>query len=324
MIPEETVERLRSETNIVELIGEHLELKRRGANWNALCPFHNEKSGSFNVNPQRNIFHCFGCQAGGDAIKWEMDYHNVDFRTACGRLAGRLGIVLSVDTDPENGYQRPRERRKPMEKREMPSLHDLDEGNAREITILAELRGLEVMTIVDAIERQFLKFCLFYGKRSWVVTDRAMVNAQARHLDGSTLFGKIKAQTIENAWAKWPLGSADICYPDVLLTEGGPDFLSALQLIRTYDLPVSPIGILGASMPVHDTAIPFLRGKRIAIAEHNDAAGRAATERWAEQLKGIAEVTPYPMPDDDLNDAIQKLGNRRTLDYLPYTTDLPF
>jgi len=94
IIPHETVQQILDATDIVELIQGYFPLKRSGSNFQAVCPFHNEKTPSFNVNPQRQIFHCFGCQAGGDAIKFVMLYENLAFPEAAKRLADRAGITI--------------------------------------------------------------------------------------------------------------------------------------------------------------------------------------------------------------------------------------
>jgi DNA primase len=87
-------ERVRNANDIVDVIGSYLPLKRAGANFVALCPFHKEKSPSFNVNPHRQIFHCFGCHKGGDVFKFVMEYDSVDFPEAIRRLADRAKIPL--------------------------------------------------------------------------------------------------------------------------------------------------------------------------------------------------------------------------------------
>jgi hypothetical protein len=329
MIPEETVQAILAATDIVTLIAESLELKRAGTSFKANCPFHNEKSPSFNVNPQRQTFHCFGCQAGGDAIKWERMYFDKTFVEACERLAARAGIPLSSHSDDHDRSRRAKPRRKRVIKRDLPDVPDLDEGNPAEHRALAKLRGLDERTIRAAMHRGFLRFCWWNEKRSWIVTDKTRVNAQVRHLDGSPLFftsdGKgIKAQTVSSSWSRWPLGAADIRHRDVLICEGGPDFLAAIELIEEFELKVSPVGILGASMPIHDKALPFFRNKVVHVAEHTGQAGQDATARWAAQLEGIASVIACPMPDDDLNQAIVDYGPRGALNYLPYRTEMPF
>jgi DNA primase len=101
-----TLERIRAANDIVDIIGASLPLKRAGANFVTLCPFHKEKTPSFNVNPQRQIFHCFGCHKGGDVFTFVREYENVDFPEAVRRLAERAGIPLEFDRDL--GQQRTR------------------------------------------------------------------------------------------------------------------------------------------------------------------------------------------------------------------------
>lgn len=95
MIPKETIEEIRSRCNVVEVIGSYLpQLRRRGATFKCNCPFHQEKTPSFTVNETRQIFHCFGCGAGGDVFRFVMDYEKVDFVTAVKMLAERTGVEL--------------------------------------------------------------------------------------------------------------------------------------------------------------------------------------------------------------------------------------
>jgi DNA primase len=89
-----TLEQIRAASDIVDVIGSYLPLKRAGANFVALCPFHKEKTPSFNVNPHRQIFHCFGCHKGGDVFTFVKEYENVDFPEAVRRLADRAKIPL--------------------------------------------------------------------------------------------------------------------------------------------------------------------------------------------------------------------------------------
>jgi DNA primase len=95
-----TLEQVRSASDIVDVIGSYIPLKRAGANFVALCPFHKEKSPSFNVNPQRQIFHCFGCHKGGDVFTFVKEYENIDFPDAVRRLADRAKIPLEMDSSP--------------------------------------------------------------------------------------------------------------------------------------------------------------------------------------------------------------------------------
>lgn len=94
LIPEGTIARILESTEIVDLIGRYFPLKRSGQGFLALCPFHNEKTPSFHVSPQRQIYHCFGCGKGGNAIGFVMEMDKVPFPEAAGILAERCGIRL--------------------------------------------------------------------------------------------------------------------------------------------------------------------------------------------------------------------------------------
>lgn len=106
LIPENTLEQVRAASDIVEIIGGYFPLKRAGGNHVALCPFHKEKNPSFNVNPQRQIYHCFGCHAGGDVFKFIQEYEHIGFLDAVKRLAERAGIPLEMQDDPRAGEKR--------------------------------------------------------------------------------------------------------------------------------------------------------------------------------------------------------------------------
>ncbi len=92
-----TIERVRSASDIVDVIGGYVPLKRAGNNFVALCPFHKEKTPSFNVNPQKQIFYCFGCHKGGDVFAFVRNFEAVDFPDAVKRLADRARIPLEYE-----------------------------------------------------------------------------------------------------------------------------------------------------------------------------------------------------------------------------------
>src|SRR5512146_854448 len=94
-----TLEQIRAASDIVDVIGSYIPLKRAGANFVALCPFHKEKSPSFNVNPSRQIFHCFGCHKGGDVFTFVKEFENITFVEAVKRLADRAKIPLELEKD---------------------------------------------------------------------------------------------------------------------------------------------------------------------------------------------------------------------------------
>lgn len=91
---EELIEEIKNSNDIVDVISQYVNLKRSGRNFFGLCPFHKEKSPSFSVSPDKQIFHCFGCGAGGNVIHFISKIENADFKEAIGILANRAGIEL--------------------------------------------------------------------------------------------------------------------------------------------------------------------------------------------------------------------------------------
>ncbi len=105
-IPDEDVARVRVETDIVALIGEHAALKKVGRRWQGLCPFHGEKTPSFSVNAEEGFYYCFGCQAKGDAISFVRAIEHLDFVDAVRRLADKAGITIREDATSGRDSQR--------------------------------------------------------------------------------------------------------------------------------------------------------------------------------------------------------------------------
>ncbi len=92
--PDEIIEEVRNSNDIVNVVGSYVSLKKKGSSYFGLCPFHNEKTGSFSVSPQKQIYYCFGCGAGGNVIGFMMNYENMSFQEAVQFLADRAGIKL--------------------------------------------------------------------------------------------------------------------------------------------------------------------------------------------------------------------------------------
>ena len=97
LIPNEVINQVIERSDIVELIGNYAALKKAGRNFKALCPFHNEKSPSFVVNPDKQIFHCFGCGVGGNAVGFLMRQEHLEFPEAVRFLANKAGVVIPED-----------------------------------------------------------------------------------------------------------------------------------------------------------------------------------------------------------------------------------
>ncbi len=96
-IPESKIEEIRNSANIVDIISEYVQLRKRGKNYIGLCPFHSEKTPSFTVSEEKQIFHCFGCHTGGNVFKFLTEFHKISFVEAVQELAEQLGITLEYE-----------------------------------------------------------------------------------------------------------------------------------------------------------------------------------------------------------------------------------
>ncbi|MBT3590686.1 MAG: DNA primase [Candidatus Marinimicrobia bacterium] len=101
-IPQDTINHVRDTANIVDIVSEVVELKKRGGNYFGLCPFHNEKTPSFSVAPAKQIYHCFGCGAGGNAITFLMEYERIPFPEAVQTIGQRYGIQVDFTQDDKS------------------------------------------------------------------------------------------------------------------------------------------------------------------------------------------------------------------------------
>jgi DNA primase len=105
VIPTGFLQDLLSRVDIVEVVGRHVELKKSGANHMGLCPFHGEKTASFSVNAAKQFYHCFGCGAHGDAIRFLMEHSGMDFRDAVADLAQQVGLAVPDDAPADAAEQ---------------------------------------------------------------------------------------------------------------------------------------------------------------------------------------------------------------------------
>lgn len=119
-IPEQKIEEILNSSDIVDSIGQNVQLRKRGKNYIGLCPFHKEKTPSFTVSPDKQIYYCFGCHEGGNVFKFLMSYKKISYVEAIQELADELGIVIHYDQHQQNG-----------EVSETELLYDLNETAAR-------------------------------------------------------------------------------------------------------------------------------------------------------------------------------------------------
>lgn len=104
-IPESKIEEIRNSISIVDVISEYVQLRKRGKNYIGLCPFHNEKTPSFTVTEEKQIYHCFGCHEGGNVFKFLMDFKKISFVEAVQEIAEQQGIEIHYDDEGNNEKQ---------------------------------------------------------------------------------------------------------------------------------------------------------------------------------------------------------------------------
>ena len=100
-IPASFIQELIARADVVEIVGRYVQLKKAGANFMGLCPFHGEKSPSFSVSPTKQFYHCFGCGAHGTALGFLMEYDKLSFPEAIEELASRLGLDVPRAPQPK-------------------------------------------------------------------------------------------------------------------------------------------------------------------------------------------------------------------------------
>ncbi len=172
MIPKETVDRIIETARVEEVVGEFVALKKRGSNMIGLCPFHNEKSPSFNVSPARGIYKCFGCGKGGNPVNFIMDHESLSYPEALRWLAKKYNIEIEEEERSVDQLVKDNERESLFivstfaQKHYSKNLHETEEGKAIGLTYFRE-RGFRP----EIIE----KFQLGFSPDTWRdLTDAAI------------------------------------------------------------------------------------------------------------------------------------------------------
>jgi DNA primase len=174
VIAQETLDRVRRDANVVEIVGESVKLTKRGRSFVGLCPFHKEKTPSFHVNPERGFYHCFGCHASGDAIKFIQETEGLDFIEAVRRIAERMGIDIVETASDAERRQHAEVRRRQQELYDVNTAaaayfekmlreHPLRDVAEREL----ERRALVAASPTDAIADALQAFRVGYAPYGW-------------------------------------------------------------------------------------------------------------------------------------------------------------
>lgn len=177
LYPEELIEEVRLRNDIVEVVSGYVRLERKGRRYFGLCPFHNEKSPSFSVEPAKQFFYCFGCNKGGSVIQFIMNIEHLDFLEALKYLAERAGIVLP---EPEDS----KEREKSQIRKE---ILDLNKEAARFFfSVLAGKNGMSAQGYLKQrglTEKTIRQFGLGLSSNNWSdLTDQLLKNGASREL----------------------------------------------------------------------------------------------------------------------------------------------
>jgi DNA primase len=167
MKTDRVLEEIKSKIDIVDFISDYVQLKKSGQNWKGLCPFHSEKTPSFMVNPSRQIFHCFGCSAGGDVISFVSKYENLSFGESLRLLAKKAGVSLPEKRGMAGTQQREEKIRTALSEAVVYYVKKLDESaDAKEYV---KRRGIT--------EESAALFKLGYAPAGWSNLLRHMRNA---------------------------------------------------------------------------------------------------------------------------------------------------
>ncbi len=179
MIDQSTIARIMDAAQIVDVVSDYMTLKKRGANWWGVCPFHNEKTPSFSVSPSKGIFKCFGCGKGGNAVQFVMEHEHLTYHDALCLLAKKYHIEIQEREQTDDEKQQEKERESLQTVTEFAAkffeetLHNTDEGQSVGMSYLRE-RGFS-----DDIIR---KFRIGYAPDAWDTLVGA-ANAQNYSLD---------------------------------------------------------------------------------------------------------------------------------------------
>ena len=305
-IPQDFIQELIARADVVEVVGRHVQLKKGGANYMGLCPFHAERTPSFSVEPDAQdggSWHCFGCGKGGDCFALYAEFEGLDLRADWPRILECMAGMAGMGSVP--GDWKPKKVRKtapppPQERdgREVPRGRALSDVRIGE---LAALRGLSIDGVRAAARDGRVRGDMVGISRrcgmvwgpalrkeadwgyvttgplaAWMLTDAAGIVTSVRRFDGQRWPARGKPDG-PKAWtcgtSTWPIGCLEIGRkPCVAIVEGGPDMLAAYHFLciagRLSEVAV--VMMLSASVDVRQDARQRFMGKRVRIFPQTD------------------------------------------------------
>ena len=293
-------------------------------------PLRKDKKPSFSVYDDGRAFKDHATGESGDVLSFVQLATGWNFKESAEWLCSQAGIIPSSD---KKTYSRPIRRVPvkapvtPLISMNFPGLH---RGSTEEFKAVAASRNIHWEAVQTASQMGCLLFGYICGYDCWVLTDDSRFSAEARRIDGqkfpaSGKLGARKVHTLRGSKKSWPvgLGSKELQSSDnILLVEGGPDFLAALHFrLKHRGEAINsgkgwfPVAMLGRSNAIHPDALKLFNGRNVRIYTHNDpdGGGMAAAQRWAQAIHeaGAANIDYFTFegitmtdgqPASDLND----------------------
>ena len=314
-IVEEDLERLRASLVLSDVVQQHLALRRVGRNWVGLCPFHAERSGSFNVRDETGRYRCFGCGAAGDVFKFVQEIEHVDFVTAVESLASKAGIQLTYTTGESGDRTRQKRRQlvdamaKAVEWYHDRLLNGPDAERAHRRIDAFQRRGLHLGVPADVLRETGLGFTNKAGRMQDSFRGRVLfpiltengdpVAFGGRILPGSTDPAKYKNSSETAIYAKsktlyglnWAKG--DIVAADqVIVCEGYTDVIGFHRAgVRRA------VATCGTALTEEHVRLLKRYASNVVLAFDADAAGQGAAQRfyeWEERYQVRVSVARFP------------------------------
>lgn len=223
MIPQDFIHQLLDRVDIVDVVDHYVPLKKKGANYQACCPFHSEKTPSFTVSPTKQFYHCFGCGAHGTAISFLMDYAGMGFVEAVKDLAGRVGMVVPDDGQAAHPENDGRDRQYELMEVAAKFYKDRLKGSDKAVTYLKG-RGLDGKTAA--------RFGLGYAPDEWQGLEKVVADYQSLDLEtvGLVIAGEGKRYDRFRDRVMFPIRSERgkvIAFGGRVIGQGEPKYLNS-------------------------------------------------------------------------------------------------
>lgn len=290
------IEQIKSSVAIVDVVGSYVKLKKRGPEYEGLCPFHNEKTPSFKVSPAKGIYKCFGCGRSGDAIAFVMEHENKSYPETIGIIAGKMGIALTEEIKPKE-FIKPIAR---LEKLGEKALAWFETTRGISNNTLLRLGITEGREWMPQFEQEVGVVCFNYLRAGQLVNIKFRGPKKSFKMakDAELIFYNLDAIAGEK---------------EVVIVEGEMDCLACYEagIYNAISVP-NGAGTGNQRLEYLDNCwTAFGDKEKIILATDNDTAGRNLREELCRRL-GLERCYQVTYPEDckDLNDVLIKHGRQ--------------